>query len=30
MAQKVIEGRQWHMTDFAFEIEMAQNSSFGI
>ena len=28
MAQKVIEGRQWHMTAFAFEIEMAQNSNY--
>ena len=27
MAQKVIEGRQRHVTDFAFEIEMAQNSN---
>ena len=27
MAQKVIEGRQWHMTAFAFEIEVAQNSN---
>ena len=27
MAQKVIEGVHWHMTAFAFEIEMAQNSN---
>ena len=27
MAQKVIEGRQWHVTAYSFEIEMAQNSN---
>ena len=27
MAQKVIEGVHWHMTGYAFEIEMAQNSN---
>ena len=27
MAQKVIEGVQCHMTGYAFEIEMAQNSN---
>ena len=27
MAQKVIEGVQWHVTGYAFEIDMAQNSN---
>ena len=26
MAQKIIEGVQWHVTGYAFEIEIAQNS----